>query len=194
VEVNAHGRDPARANDSARGPQVLVRHAWLAIRTCVLMGALFAVFYYPYAPGSGPARLIDGLLALQGRSAAALLAVFDPDVQYVEGTILGRFPLRVVKACGAFDAHALYAGAVLAYAARWYTKLMAIAAGAAALLVVNSLRMAALAWVGAYAPQLFDVVHEELFPLLLVGVALAGFALFTVRVGRDVAGPVHRAP
>jgi exosortase/archaeosortase family protein len=172
---------------------VLARHAWFVLRTCALMGAMLALFYYPYAPDSDAAQVLDALLAVQGRSAAALLAVFDPDVQYVAGTILGRFPLRVVKACGAFDAHALYAGAVLAYGARWYEKLAALAAGAAALLVANSLRMAALAWVGAYAPQLFDVVHEELFPLLLVGIALAGFALFTARVSRDVAGPVHGA-
>lgn len=171
----------------------LRREARFVLRAGALMGGLFLLTYYPYGPNTRGAFVIDSVLELQGRAAAALLSWVDPEVQYVGGSILGRFPLRVVKACGAFDAHALLAGAVLAYPALLRDRLLGVMAGAGVLLGVNTLRMAALYLVGVHVPHRFDMVHEELFPLLLVLTALVSFAVFTLRVGARASTPVPRA-
>lgn len=176
--MNARAQSPSRAPNTERGPRAVQRTVLLVLRSGALIGTAFVLLNYPYAPGSVGARLIDGALALEGRGAAALLRLVDPSAAYVAGSIASPFPLQIVKACGAFDAHAMLAGAVLAYGAPVRAKLLALVLGTAALALANTLRMAALSLIGAHAPGLFDVVHEELFPLGLVAVALASFALF----------------
>lgn len=191
--MNARAPSPSRAPDSERGPRAVQRTIFLVLRSAALIGTAFVLLNYPYAPGSLGARLIDAALELEGRGAAALLRLFDPSAAYVAGSISSPFPLQIVKACGAFDAHAMLAGAVLAYGAPVRTKLLALVLGSAVLSLANTLRMAALSLIGAHAPELFDVVHEELFPLGLVAIALASFALFLRLAGGGAASSEARA-
>lgn len=140
------------------------------------MLALYGLYYFPY-PSDGLAhRLIAVFLETQALSAGALVQLFDAHAGVQGAIISGAFPLEVVRSCSSLDSQALYAATVLAFPASRRAKLLGIAFGFAALTSLNVLRIASLYFVGAHAPQAFDTVHEELFPLLLVAAACVCFA------------------
>lgn len=155
------------------------------LRAGVLMAGLYALYYFPYPDGSLPDRLLDGVLALQGRAAAWVIGWVEPGVTAQDAAIYGRFPMRVVKACSSLDAQALFCATVLSFPGSVRSKLIGLCAGVAALSLLNIGRIAALYFVGVYAPDAFDTVHEEVFPLLLVLCACASFAGWALYARRE---------
>jgi exosortase/archaeosortase family protein len=155
------------------------------------MAAFYGLYYYPHASDSLPGTLIAGLLDAQGHAASALIAAFEPGVHYDAGTVVGRFPMRVVKACGALDAQALFAAAVLAFRASPRAKLVGVLLGSLAIMAVNVLRLVVLYFVGADMPRMFDTMHEELMPLALVVAACAGFSAWSMWVAPPATDRAH---
>jgi exosortase/archaeosortase family protein len=152
------------------------------------MAVLSAAYYYPHAENGAVARRIDDFLRLQAHGAAALIALFDPTARAHGTEIAGRFPLRIVKSCSSLDAQALFAAVVTAFPAPVWQKLAGLAAGIAALTLLNMGRIAGLSWIGAHAPESFDAFHEEILPLALVGFACLAFAAWA-RWARRVPAP-----
>jgi len=139
---------------------------------------LYGLYYYPYPTGSAPHAWLDAFLALQARGAGALIRLFDEGAVVSGSRILGRFPLEIVRSCSSLDAQALYAATVLAFPARIPSKLLGLALGGVVLTALNMARIASLYFIGAGAPSVFDAAHEELFPLMLIGIACACFAVW----------------
>jgi exosortase/archaeosortase family protein len=147
-------------------------------RVVLLMGAFYAVLYFPYGDRSLPARLLSRYLVLLAHVSGGLLALFDPSVS-VEGVfIMGRQPLQIVLDCAALDALALFAATVLAFPAAARVKLLGIAAGGAIIWTFNVLRIVLLYVAGVKWPRLFDVLHEDVMALLLVLVSVGCFAVW----------------
>lgn len=148
---------------------------------------LCGLFFYPYPSGSWPSLAIDGYLRGVAQVSGWLIGRFVNGVD-VQGTqITGPFPLQIVKACSLLDAQAFYVGAALAFPADKLRKLVGVALGVLVLATLNVLRIAALFYIGLYAPERFDVVHEEWLPAALVVAAcliFAGFVAWTTRVER----------
>ena len=150
-------------------------------RAALLMGAFYALLYYPYRDGSVPDRIIGGYLALLARVSAGCLSLFDASVSVQGAFILGRQPLQIVLDCAALDALALFAAAVLAFPARPRVKLAGFLAGGAIIWAFNVLRIVVLYVTGVKWPALFDVLHEDVLALLLVLVSAGCFAVWANR-------------
>ena len=82
------------------------------------------------------------------------------------------------------EANLLFATAVLAYPARVLQKITAVCLGLTTLVAVNVLRICCLYFAGVFLPSWFEVLHFEVWPLLMVFCASALFFGWVVWVRR----------
>lgn len=170
-----------------------MRSRQFLIRALGLMAVFYAAYYYPYAPDGAVAGLLDDYLRFVARTAGAVVGLFDEHVVVVDRSIRGRFALQIVKSCSSLDVQALGAAAVLAFPATLPAKLVGLAGSVAALTIANQLRIATLYFVGINAPTHFDLIHEELFPLALLALAVGAFFLWTRWAQRRTLREPHAA-
>lgn len=104
------------------------------------------------------------------------------------------FPFTVVPACGAIACMAIFVAAVLAFPARWRSRLAGIAIGIPALYAINCFRLACLALIGAWdfgagsGGKWFTFAHEYVWQgiyLIFVVALWIGWLEFMVRRDRQ---------
>jgi exosortase/archaeosortase family protein len=81
---------------------------------------------------------------------------------------------------------ALLVAAMVAFPAAWRFRLVGLAAGIATVFVVNVVRICALYFTGVVRPDLFDFMHHEVWPLVIVvvaGVIFFAWAAWVRRAG-----------
>jgi len=138
-------------------------------------GALLTLYSFPYAQHGVREDWFARYLALYARLAGLVLRIFDSGVRVVGNDIVGRTSLTVAKNCDAMDVTLLFAAAVVAFPAPWRRRLAGIAAGVAALTVVNVLRIASLYFVDLRWHSAFETIHAEVWPLAIVVLAASAF-------------------
>jgi exosortase H (IPTLxxWG-CTERM-specific) len=138
-------------------------------------GALLTLYSFPYAQHGVREDWFARYLALYARLAGLVLRIFDSGVRVVGNDIVGRTSLTVAKNCDAMDVTLLFAAAVVAFPAPWRRRLVGIAAGVAALTVVNVLRIASLYFVDLRWHSAFETIHAEVWPLAIVVLAASAF-------------------
>lgn len=121
------------------------------------------------------------LTRLQGRLAVGLC-----------GT--PALPIEATLACSGTDALALCLGVVLAYPARWRTRLAGAAGGLGLILGLNTLRIGTLGLVAA-SPVWFETLHIYVWPAVLM-LSIAGYVFTWMRVAdrRRVGGAAPVLP
>jgi len=104
----------------------------------------------------------------------------------VSGFGVPALPIDVTLACSGADALALCAGTILAYPARWRTRLGGAAAGVALILALNTIRIGTLGRAAA-SPYWFETLHVLVWPAALtLAVAAYVFAWMRYANGRQV--------
>jgi exosortase/archaeosortase family protein len=102
--------------------------------------------------------------------------LFGAKQDWLQGTyIQGRFAMQIVRNCDAADVNILFVSALLAFPGAWRVKAALLLGGVCALVAANVLRICSLYYVGVFAPERFKVVHEEVWPLLLVAFTVLVF-------------------
>jgi exosortase/archaeosortase family protein len=149
------------------------------IRFAVLAVVLLAIYYFPYADRSLVSRFLDRYLHAYAVVSGAVLRIFEPDVRVVHTQIIGRYSLRLIKTCDAMDVSTLFVSAIVAWPSGWRRRLVAAAAGVALLFVFNVARICSLYFVGMRSPSWFELVHLELWPIVLLIVAVGAFVAAT---------------
>jgi exosortase/archaeosortase family protein len=138
------------------------------LRFAAIAAVLFAVYAFPFELFGAKQDWLQGYLAAYARLAGGALALVERGV-VVDGTyIQGRFAMQIVRNCDAADVNILFVSALLAFPGAWQAKVWLLIGGVGALVAANVLRICSLYYVGVFAPERFKVVHEEVWPLLLV--------------------------
>jgi exosortase/archaeosortase family protein len=158
------GNDPA----SVRREQ-----ARFVIGFGVIAAVLLGLYAFPYAELGLSETWFNGYLSAYARLVGRVLDIFESGLRVEDTLITGRYSLRIVKTCDAMEANILFAAAVLAIPGPWSRKLNALALGLFALIAVNVIRISSLYYAGIHAPRAFGVLHEEIWPAVLV--VFAGF-------------------
>lgn len=106
----------------------------------------------------------------------------DLAARYVVG---GPLAINMVPGCSGLDVMALCVAALLSYPIVWRRRLIGAALGVALLLVLNVVRISALA-VASETPA-FQTMHVYVWPALLVGATLAWIAVWIRTADRPAA-------
>lgn len=167
------GRRPAPPR-TGRG--VLVR-AWL-----IFIGTLLGFHLLVVGGGSGlqeaatrfNAELTGGALWLLGAGAK------------VHGNLVTTsfFAAEIIFECTAVYPIAMWIAAVLAYPARWRPKLLGIALGVPALVLINVVRLVSLFYIGYWWEEVFETAHLLIWQSLLVFLTLLLWLLWAATIVR----------
>lgn len=150
------------------------------LKFAAIAGLLFAIYGFPFELFGAKQDWLQGYLAAYARLAGGALGLVERGL-VVDGTyIQGRFAMQIVRNCDAADVNILFISALLAFPGAWRVKAVLLLGGLCALVAANVLRICSLYYVGVFAPERFKVVHEEVWPLLLV-VFTVGVFLACVR-------------
>jgi exosortase/archaeosortase family protein len=153
-----------------------------ALTFLAIAAALFTVYAFPFELFGAKQDWLHGYLAAYARLAGGALGLFERGLVIDDTLIQGRFSLQIVRNCDAADVNILFASALLAFPANFRSKAPLLLAGVCALVAANVLRICTLYYVGVYAPARFKVVHEEVWPLLLVMWTVGVFVLCVRRL------------
>lgn len=125
----------------------------------LVVGAVLAVGWSVLQPTSAWLRDAIAGVVVWMSNLVGLHAVAEPGayVRFADGDNVFRYVVE--DGCTATLVMATYAAAVIAYPTDRRSRAWGVAAGAAALFVVNLLRLVSLGWVGLHARASFDAVH-----------------------------------
>jgi exosortase H (IPTLxxWG-CTERM-specific) len=172
----------ARTEDEKPGSPVLSRSAF--IRFLVISGVvgigLVVLYDFPYpAEGFFVTQLLSPYLKAYARVAGAVLRLFDSSVVVDAVFIRGRFTLAIVRSCDAGEVIAVVIAGVLAFPVPWKRRLLGLFLGIACVFVTNVVRICCLYCIGVARPDLFDLAHQEVWPVLILLVGLLFFLAWT---------------
>jgi exosortase H (IPTLxxWG-CTERM-specific) len=180
--------ETAREDTTLRRSQIR-----FAVIFLIVAAVLFVAYSFPYQENGISERWFQRYLSAYARLAGFVLGFFDRQVSVAGNVISGHMSLKIVKSCDAMEANLLFVAAVAAWPARWHRKLVAGAVGLVVLVVVNVVRICSLYFVGARFPAAFEFLHIDLWPFLIIVVAIAqfvGWAVWMQRVPAVKAAPV----
>jgi exosortase H (IPTLxxWG-CTERM-specific) len=134
-----------------------------------LFGLLLALFYALYIPFSGEEGPFGTYLGFLANVCGAVLQLFGQNVTVNDRSISSsEFSIMIVRGCDGIEAMGLFAAAVLASPVALRYRISFLAAGVAALVAVNILRAVTLFCIGVYFPKIFERVHFEAWPGVLI--------------------------
>lgn len=102
----------------------------------------------------------------------------------VDGTKIfnNDFSINIKRGCDAIEAIVLFTICTLAVPASWKTKITGIFAGTLALSLLNLLRLVSLFLTGIYLPSLFDMMHNEIWQVLFIILAVVFWLIYVQRL------------
>jgi exosortase/archaeosortase family protein len=131
-------------------------------------------------------------LALRRAFAVATSAVLNVlgNATVARGTdiVSSGFGISVVTACTGLFVTGLFLAAVVAFPAPWRSKLVGAIGGAAALFLVNILRLASLYYVGIYWRAALEPIHQLVWQSLVIAVAATMWLLWAGRASKRSRG------
>ena len=148
------------------------------------------LFFALSAPKPLNDALIEPFTAFVAQLGGLVCSLFEPGTRTI-GTVISspRFSVNIRNGCNGLEASFLFGAAVLAFPARWKTRLLGLAGGLLAIQVVNIIRIVVLFVVGIHWPTLFNKTHSVVAPAFVI---LAGVMLFLIWADRFAAKDVAR--
>jgi exosortase/archaeosortase family protein len=139
------------------------------VATFVGLLVAFQILYYQWLVGSAP---FEAYIAGSSRAAAAMLNLVGERVSAVPDLRSAEFSMSVRRGCDGIQAMGILAIAVSVLPGSARRKLVGVATGVAALLVINLIRLVSLFWTGVHLPEFFQAMHVHVWPALLVAAAV----------------------
>ena len=145
----------------------------------IVFGVLMGVFYASAVFTPAYRGSMASWLPFNARVSGALLSVVEQDVTVSGASITSpRFSVDVKPECSAVEPMAFLTCAILAFPAPLRRKIFGILAGAAAVTVLNIVRIASLFLVGVYDPDRFKMMHLEIWQVLFIVCAVVFWLLW----------------
>ena len=127
-------------------------------------------------------RVIEPFTGAIARAGGATLNLLGQETA-MNGTIIrsDRFAVNIRNGCNGVEAMLIYFAAVLAFPARWRSRLLGVTLGFVAIQLVNLIRVVALFLTGVYFPRLFDSSHTVIWQTVVI---LSGVLLWILWANR----------
>ncbi|MFQ5430697.1 MAG: archaeosortase/exosortase family protein [Phycisphaerae bacterium] len=174
-----HGRGAARVRSSGRGEKRPILRFVLFFALLVIP---FNLYYYASFADSGA---FQAYLRLNARASAAVIGALGTEVSARDRAILSpRWSMQIARGCDAIQPTALFICAILAAPAPWRSKGAGLLIGAPILLGLNLVRIVTLFYTGVYWPDLFEIVHIDIWQAAFIFLALLFWVLWARRAVR----------
>lgn len=158
------------------------------IRFLVIFGLCMGLYYLvtllpPVEKGFFPAYL-----RLNAAVSGTVLRVFGMEVTVRDQALVSADgpSIEVARGCDAVAPSALFVSAVLASPVPLLSRLAAAAAGTAALMLLNLLRIISLFLVRIHWPRAFEAMHLDVWQALFIFLALVFWAAWASRASRKL--------
>lgn len=163
----------------------------LLARVVSVFVLLLAAYYSLESTGLYSKWVFQPYLRVNVALSAEILTMLGEDVQ-VDGVSLSSNTgaVELARGCDGIEPMMLFLAALFAFPARWVLKLPALFVCLPLLAALNLVRIVSLFLIGAYRPQLFVVMHTEVwqFAYILFALVLFGFWLAWAVRSRERAG------
>lgn len=153
-----------------------------AVRFAILLGAYYALAMSTFLEE----RVYPIYLKANAFATGAILKLLSWDV-VVAGTQIGTadFAVKVQRGCDALEASAILAIAIVSAPGSLARKAVGVFLGVAFLSAVNIVRIASLFAIGSTAPNLFNVMHADVWQTLFVMLAVVFWVFWAIGVRRS---------
>lgn len=156
------------------------------VRFALTFGALAVVTEVVYYGLALESSLMQAYLRTLARISGWILGLLGQPVTVDEAVISGElFAVEIAQGCDAYRICALLSAAILAFPARWSTKVWGLVLGLAWLNSLNFVRIVGLYFVGGLHRDHFQQAHEVYFPVFLVCMTVLAWILWVRRATRD---------
>lgn len=160
------------------------------IRAIAVFVALMGLFYGFVHTPTNETTAFRPYLALLARMVGGILGLFGYHISVAETTVhSSQFAMEIVRGCDAIEPIAIYVAAVLASPVGFWPRLPGILIGTAGLLVINFVRLVSLFYVGIHYPNLFNMMHEQVWQMLFIVLAIALWAVWVQWATRNERKP-----
>ncbi len=155
---------------SLRSPETK-RETWYQRKRSILWFSakfvFFTAFFHAlfYLPTLNQAQ--DYLADIDARIASLFLNWFHENCHVAQGVILysTNYAITILPACTDLRGTFFFGGALMAFPAPFWRKIIGVLIGALALLTLNLIRITVLFLVGVHFTSFFDSLHEEIWGL-----------------------------
>lgn len=153
---------------------------WLAGSLGVVLAGLWVMQIHLPAGG-----LFAPFTVLTAQLTASMLAAIGLPVMREAATLAhaGGFACEIDVACTALIPATLLAASMAVVRATPRAHFTGIMIGALLMVLVNQLRLVSLVWLGVHAPGYFDMVHNLLWPALLI-LTIGGYGFIWLCIAR----------
>ena len=149
------------------------------LRAVLIFTVLMALFYmFVHTPLARPDMSVPHLRALAAASAS-VLRVMGYDASVSETMIhTPEYSIEIVRGCDAIEPTAVFVAIVLATPVTVWMKLPGLLFGTIGLLLVNFVRIISLFFIGIHFPSAFEMMHETVWQVAFIAIAILFWALW----------------
>ncbi len=162
------------------------------LRFAVLFAAIVLALFTAELTPPGQRFVVEPWTALVANAATTAMKTFDPGVIASGSTITqasNGFAVTILAGCNGIEAMIILAAALLAYPAPLKHKLAGLAAGIAAIQVLNLVRIVSLFYIGQWNRDVFEWAHLYAWQVLIMLDALVVWLLWLKTLPRAPSGP-----
>ena len=160
----------------------------------VLKFGLFVGIYFAFASTEYfETNFFEPYLALNARVCGFVLTLLGHEgVSVVGNAVMSPvYAVTIDRGCDASAPIALYVSLILAFPIAWMSKVPALAVGVPALVLLNGVRLVTLFLIGAHYPDLFYVMHTDVWQVVFILAALGLWAGWLSWITPRMPGPAH---
>lgn len=126
-------------------------------------------------------HILINILSFNAFFSSGILNLLNQHTQIDGSNIYSPFyAISVSKGCDAIEAMALFLSTTLAFPMNWKTKIKGIIGGISLLFLINLARIVTLFFAGAYFPNTFEILHAQIWPVIIIILA-TGLWIFLIR-------------
>jgi exosortase/archaeosortase family protein len=133
-----------------------------------------ALFYILWISSFGTKYIFEPIISFYASASAKILAWLGYHTTVSDKTVIFSplLNLNIKRGCDAIEATALFISAILAFPARYSSKVLGILIGTVTLMLVNFLRIITLFITGLKHPALFNFMHDQIWQIIYIAIAV----------------------
>ncbi|MCH7872160.1 MAG: exosortase H [Planctomycetes bacterium] len=155
------------------------------------MGAFYGVTMIPYMEQN----ILPRYMEFNASASVMILNVFGEGAT-ASGTAVrsARYSVDIRHGCDAIEPSMLFLSAVLAFPARFMTKLPGLLVGTIVLAIINLIRIVTLFYTGIHYPKWFDRMHEDVWQTAFILFSLTFWIVWALWATRPPAAVSDATP